>query len=287
MSREFMLIWDATMSNPNGDMLNDNQPRQDITTGKLEVSDVRIKRFVRDELASQGFDIFVQTTTDTAGKVLSCATRAQAILKGIKNVDVCSHLAANFIDVRLFGGVVTKPKCDITGPLQIAWSKSVNKADIKFMQGNAAYASKDGKEQASIWSKYITPYALFKTYIVYNDVVATRQKISVSEEDIKAFISALIQGLVHYRSTSKNQMPRLLVEVVYKNQQIDGELDYVDAVYTCDDLELRNISQVSFELSRLKAYYENKKDVIDEIRIYKHHSVIIESMPSEFTVINF
>lgn len=40
------------------------------------------------------------------------------------------------------------------------------------MQGNAAYASSEGKSQASIWTKYISPYALFKTYAVYNNLVA-------------------------------------------------------------------------------------------------------------------
>ena len=48
------------------------------------------------------------------------------------------------------------------------------------------------------------------------------------EKDIKSFIEALIDGMKHYRSTSKNQMPRLLIEVVYNNNKLDGELDYID-----------------------------------------------------------
>ena len=58
-TREYLLVWDSTMANPNGDMLNDNKPRHDEITGQLEVSDVRIKRFVRDEWQSMGHNVLV------------------------------------------------------------------------------------------------------------------------------------------------------------------------------------------------------------------------------------
>ena len=60
-SREFLLIWDSTMSNPNGDMLNENRPRQDEITGQLEASDVRVKRFAREEWINKGENVLVQT----------------------------------------------------------------------------------------------------------------------------------------------------------------------------------------------------------------------------------
>lgn len=292
-SREYRLFWDSTMANPNGDMLNENQPRKDIKTGQLEVSEVRIKRFVRDEWDAMGQNILVQTTTNEAGKVLSCATRIAEIAKGdnakkekIEDKKLKQYLLDNYIDVRLFGAVITKPKHDITGPLQVTWSRSVHVADIKFMQGNAAYASGEGKAQSSIWSKYITPYALFKTYAVYNSKVAEREGAAVTEDDLDNFTKALIYGLINYRSTSKNQMPRVLVEVIYKEHMVDGEFDYVDVSYDCPDLELRNISQFKFDLSRLQAYCASKKDVIKEVRLYMHNSVKIGYIPKGFKIIN-
>ena len=293
-SREYLMIWDSTMANPNGDMLNDNQPRHDNKTGKLEVSDVRIKRFIRDELQAKGHKILVRTVSGDNGKILSCANLIQNIAKEakLKDVEIPKHLLTNYIDVRLFGAVITKPKHDITGALQVTWSRSVHKADVKFMQGNAAYASTDAnaatgsKEQASIWSKYITPYALFKTYAVFNSEVAKKQDVDVTEDDLKAFVNALIYGLINYRSTSKNQMPRLLVEVVYKEHRVDGEFNYVDVSYDCDDLDLRDISQFSFDLTRLKEYYESKKDVIENVNLYKHNSVKLDSIPAGFHVID-
>ena len=46
-TREFLLFTDCTIANPNGDMINENRPRYDEYTGKLEMSDVRIKRYFR------------------------------------------------------------------------------------------------------------------------------------------------------------------------------------------------------------------------------------------------
>lgn len=290
MSREFLLVWDATMANPNGDMLNDNQPRCDKQTGKLEVSDSRVKRFVRDELISIGEKVFVQTISNEAGKVESCTTKVQKDLKANKINeksinDVIKYLSTNYIDVRLFGVTITKPMCELTGPLQVTWSRSINKAEIKFMQGNSAYSSSDTKSQATIWSKYITPYALFRTYSVFNNNVASRQGVEVTEDDISKFKNALINGFIHYRSTSKNQMPRLLIEVVYKNTHVDGELDYIDTSFNCDDADLRSISDVSFDLTKLQDYVSENKDVY-EVYVYKHRSVKNCIIPASFKVID-
>jgi CRISPR-associated protein Csh2 len=152
------------------------------------------------------------------------------------------------------------------------------------MQGNAAYASGEGKGQASIWGKYITPYAIFKTYAVFNSEVAKREGNFVTDEDLDAFTHALIYSLVNYRSTSKNQMPRVLVEVIYRTHNVDGELDYVDVSYNCADTDLRDISQVKLDFTRLNNYYELKKDVIEEIRCYIHKSVNVDDIPASFNV---
>ncbi|MBP1908271.1 type I-B CRISPR-associated protein Cas7/Csh2 [Methanolobus bombayensis] len=288
-TREFLLLWDSTMANPNGDMLNDNQPRHDEITGQLEVSDVRIKRFVRDEWQSKGYNVLVRTKRDNKGKVMSCTKLIDELKKenNLKDENLIAHLLNEYIDVRLFGAVITKPKNDITGPLQIMWSKSINSAEIKFMQGNSAYASGEDRGQSSIWSKHISPYAIFKTYAVYNDNTAKRQGIEVSENDLAAFTESLISGLINYRSTSKNQMPRLLVEVIYKEQRIDGELNYLDVNYDIPDNELRDVSQVDINLEKLVNYYHSKKSDIEKVRIYMHGSITIENLDKDFEIIRF
>lgn len=56
-------------------------------------------------------------------------------------------------------------------------------------------------------------------------------------------------------------MPRLLIEVVYKEHRIDGELNYVDVNFDTDKEEVRDISQVTLDLEKLAKYYENKKKI--------------------------
>ena len=280
-SREFLLLWDSTMANPNGDMLNDNRPRLDEKTGFLEVSDFRMKRFVRDELDLTGENILVKITFNEKGKVKTCAKRIEEIKTENKlktDDEVIKHILTNYIDARLFGCVITNPKKNFTGPLQVVWSRSINQGSIEFKQGTGAYASAEGKDNATIWGSYMCPYALFKTYMVFNKNVAVKNGADVTEDDISKFIEALLNGMKNYRSTSKNQMPRLLIEVVYDNNKLDGELDCIDVNKHVEDLALRNISQTSVDLKKLNDYYKNKKEDIKEVNLYVHSTVTLENL---------
>lgn len=288
-SREFLAYWDVTLANPNGDMLNDNMPRMDEQTGKLEVSDVRFKRFERDEFENKGYKILVKTKIDEKGNVMSCTNIVKEIMTDnkINALNLPAYLTTEYMDVKLFGATITKPKYDIVGPLQVTWSRSINVPKVKFAQGNAAYASGEGKGQASIWSKYLVEYALFRTYAAFNSLTAKRQNIPIAEEDLDLFRQCFIDGLVNYRSTSKNQMPRLFVEVIYKENGIDGELDCVDVKYDCKDEELRSITEVTFDFTKLSKYYNERKDKIKKVRIYKHRNVNLENVPEYFELYNF
>lgn len=282
-TREFLLYSDATMSNPNGDMINDNRPRTDESTGMLEMSDVRIKRYVREEGINRGMKIFVKPTTEN-GKQLDCKKVATNIIAnelGKKSDKLEQHLKDNYFDVKLFGVVgTTDPKFNVIGPLQIVWSKSIHEAEVKYAQGTSSFSSGANKTQGTTWSKYFTPYALFKTYMVFNNIQAERQNISVTEDDIELFKELLIQGIRGYKSTSKNQMPRVLVEVVYTDNFIDGELDYINVDHEKADLELRNIDEFTFDFNGLSNFAELNKDKIKAVKIYMHAKVNAINIPT-------
>ncbi|WP_244834963.1 type I-B CRISPR-associated protein Cas7/Csh2 [Clostridium sp. BJN0001] len=289
-TREFLLFTDTAMANPNGDMINENRPRMDEETGKLEMSDVRIKRYFRDEAINEGLKVFVKYTKNDKGKYLDCKGVAKLIkdknLKKGEDYKFEQFLKDEYIDVKFFGAVVTDPKFNITGPLQVMWSRSIHEAEVKFAQGSASFASKEGASQGTIWSKYFTPYALFRTYMVYNDMTAKRQNINVSEKDIESFKNILISGIKNYRSTSKNQMPRILVEVIYNKNYIDGELDYVDAKYNKEDLKLREIDDFTFDFKKLSEYYDSHKDLIKEINVYSHPKAKLQNISEKFNIKN-
>jgi CRISPR-associated protein Csh2 len=113
-------------------------------------------------------------------------------------------------------------------------------------------------------------------------MTAKRQGIEVSEEDIDDFKDVLLSGIRNYRSTSKNQMPRLLLEVVYNANYMDGELDYIKVDKNLPDLELRSIEEFTFDLEPLKKYYDSKKEVVKAINIYKHPKVRLAVAYEEF-----
>jgi CRISPR-associated protein Csh2 len=287
-TREYLLFTDCTMANPNGDMINENRPRCDEETGKLEMSDVRIKRYFREEADSRELKVFVRPTKDDNGKYLDCKGVAKKIYDEKFGKDgkekLEGYLKDEYIDVKLFGAVVTDPKFNIIGPLQVMWSKSIHEAEVKFAQGTASFSSQAGKSQGTTWSKYYTPYALFKTYMVYNDKTATRQNINLCEAELTSFKEILIAGIKNYKSTSKNQMPRVFIEVIYNKNYIDGELDYVDVSYEKQDLELRGIDDFTFNFSKLAKYVEDRKDVVETVNVYLHPKVKAENIPENFVL---
>lgn len=291
-TREYLLFTDCTMANQNGDMINDNRPRCDESTGKLEMSDVRIKRYFREEADNRGLKVFVRPTKDDKGKYLDCKGVAKKIVEdsfgkakdGKEKLE--DLLKTEYIDVKLFGAVVTDPKFNITGPLQVMWSKSLHEAEVKFAQGTASFTSKEGKSQGTTWSKYYTPYALFRTYMVYNDKCAERQNIKLSEEELENFKDILLSGIRNYKSTSKNQIPRVLVEVIYNKNYIDGELDYVDVTHNKNDLELRAIDEFTFDFTNLNKFVEKHKDIVEKVNIYAHSKVKTENISKEFNLIH-
>ena len=100
---DFAVIFQVTKANPNGDPLNGNRPRIDYE-GYGEVTDVCIKRKIRDRLQEKGEDIFVQSDDRKNDDCTSLASRAKEALKGKFGSKEMSELACKqWFDVRAFG----------------------------------------------------------------------------------------------------------------------------------------------------------------------------------------
>ncbi|GAB1350170.1 hypothetical protein MASR1M107_23850 [Ignavibacteriales bacterium] len=134
---ELLFVYDIENANPNGDPLNENRPRFDPETNTALVSDVRLKRTVRDYWfeyegfnGQNGKDIFVRETFYNEEKdplksyVKDGKRRAADFNEEQKMVlDVC-------IDIRVFGGVIPlkNDSITLTGPVQFQMGRSLNKA---------------------------------------------------------------------------------------------------------------------------------------------------------------
>ena len=111
--QEILFLWDVENSNPNGDILSGNEPRRDNRTGIAEVTDVRIKRTIRDEIIkSKPESIFVKEYRDCNNNVLQAKEVVEFFKINMEQpVDqVKADILNSFIDIRSFGAVIPLEK---------------------------------------------------------------------------------------------------------------------------------------------------------------------------------
>ena len=137
---EFALMFDVQNGNPNGDPDAGNTPRVDPETGHGLVTDVCLKRKIRNHVAlakegAEGFNIYVQEkavlnqTHEMAYKAFGLKSEAKKLPKKIEDAQkVTGWMCANFYDIRSFGAVMTTDvNCgQVRGPVQIGFSRSVD-----------------------------------------------------------------------------------------------------------------------------------------------------------------
>jgi len=271
---EILFLYDVTDGNPNGDPLDENKPRIDEETGINYVSDVRLKRTVRDYLYDyKGQEVFIVELRDDNGHL---KTKEDRLNDFMDNAD----LLAKCIDVRLFGATtaVKKKTMVLTGPVQFKFGRSLHRVALTYFKGTTVMASKEDKKQGTFTEKYFLPYSLIAFYGIVNENAAARQNIDLQEEDIDLLLEALWNGTKNLMSTSKmGHMPRLLLQVVHKEGNFHiGELDkLVSFVSEKNDEEIRDIQEGKLEMGKMAAVLKENKDKILEIRYKVDNRVIL------------
>jgi len=290
---ELIFLYDIADANPNGDPLDDNKPRLDEETEINIVTDVRLKRTIRDYLHDyKGQEIFIKEIQDENGNIQDAKTRANDYsskdnydtLDEAKN-DLKNEILNQCIDVRLFGATIpidTKVKnksksgsVTLTGPVQFRMGRSLNKVEIQHIKGTGAFASGKGKDQKTFREEYVLPYSLIAFYGVVNENAATQTNLA--DDDVALLLDGMWNGTKNLISRSKfGQSPRLLLQIEYneKNYFIGDLNNKISLNHDLeDDKKLRNISEAEIDLSvLLKAISENK-DKISKIN-YKFDSEV-------------
>ncbi|MCL5673955.1 MAG: type I-B CRISPR-associated protein Cas7/Csh2 [Deltaproteobacteria bacterium] len=319
---EILFLYDATDMNPNGDPVDENKPRIDEETGINIVTDVRIKRSIRDYLYEyKKQEIFVRGDKDTDGIIKAREDRLKEFHNNSKElIDKC-------IDIRLFGATIAVPKdknkkkeqknksedslnndeeentkngeetknITLTGPIQFKYGRSMHKIDITYIKGTTVFPSKQNKSQGTFTEKYILPYSLIAVYGIVNENAARNQNINLTEEDIYLLLEGLWNGTKNLITTSKfGQIPRFLIQIKYKENSnfYLGELDRRIKLNTdIEDKQIRKISDVKIDVTDLIDSINKYKDKIDNISIktddwvnfvYKQNSVQIAEILKDF-----
>jgi conserved hypothetical protein len=259
---EILFLWDAKMTNPNGDMLNDNAPRYDESDRKAIVSDVRVKRTIRDDLQyRKSQTIFV----NNAEQVQSAETRFAEVKKILGEADD-KKAFLSCIDNRLFGGVAPKSNIQIIGAVQFSWAKSLNETETIMSQGTGAFG-KDGSDNKTFRTDNYIPYGLFAMYGTINSLNAT--KSNTSEEDVAQMLDSMWQGTKLLNTRSKvGQKPRMLIRVIYKDAYMIGLLDELVKLDNADSDQIRSIDECEPNFKALTRSLKNMSQKIGKVVIF-------------------
>jgi len=258
---EILFLWDAKMTNPNGDMLNDNAPRFDEVDRKAIVSDVRVKRTIRDDLQSRKNEtIFVNNSED----IISAETRFKEVTKlsGLKDKEAF----LSCIDTRLFGGVAPSSNIQIIGAVQFSWAKSLNETETILGQGTGAFG-KDGAKNKTFRTDNYIPYGLFAMYGTINALNA--KKSNASEDDVVKMLDSMWNGTKFLNTRSKvGQKPRVLIRVVYKDSYMMGLLDELVKLDNINSNQIRQFNECELNFNGLKEALVYMKEKIEKVVIY-------------------
>jgi CRISPR-associated protein Csh2 len=267
--REILFIYDVSFGNPNGDPNDSNKPRIDEETGRNLVTDVRLKRTVRDYLLNfERLEIFVREIGNDDGVIQDAKARA----KDFENNP--EKILNECIDVRLFGGTIpieTGKKKDssitFTGPVQFNMGQSLHRVKLEYIKGTGAFASDANKQQKTFREEYILPYSLIAFHGVVNENTAKITKLT--DSDVEYLKKGLWLGTKNLISRSKTEhMPRLLIEIVYKGggKYHIGELHrYVKLVSEKLDEEIRSPEDYVLDLSKLFEVIEQDHEKIEKV----------------------
>lgn len=264
---ELLFIWDAKMTNPNGDMLNDNAPRFDETDRKAIVSDVRVKRTIRDDLQDRkNKTIFVNNPEI----VQSAETRFNELKKS-SNLKDDREVFLSCIDNRLFGGVAPKSNIQIIGSVQFSWAKSLNQTETILSQGTGAFG-RDGSDNKTFRTDNYLPYALFAMYGTINSINA--KKSNASEDDINEMIDSMWNGTKLLNTRSKiGQKPRALFRIIYNDTYVIGLLDELISIKNKNSDDIRKFDECEICFDELIEAIKIADEKIEKIEIYYDKSI--------------
>ena len=195
---DFALVFTVKNANPNGDPLNGNIPRLTLD-GHGELSDVCLKRKIRNRLLEFGENIFVQSDDYRKDEFKSLKARADSVLKDVaKDKEKYQKLACQtWIDVRSFGQVFAFKGNDLSvgirGPVTIQSAFSVDTVNVTSLQITKSVNSedKDGKKASdTMGMKHRVDFGLYTTFGSINPQLA--ELTGFSDEDADKIKNALL-----------------------------------------------------------------------------------------------
>lgn len=238
---DFVLLFDVKDGNPNGDPDAGNLPRLDAETGHGLVTDVSLKRKVRNFVSlaqsdQEKYRIFVREKAVLNQQIELAYSRSEKVQGAMKawsdwqkdkkkNPKPERHfediardwMCENFYDVRCFGAVMStgdedsesklrKTAGQVRGPVQMTFARSVEPivALEHSITRMAVTNEKDLEKERTMGRKHTVPYGLYRSHGFVSSFLA--KQTTFSAEDLELFYQALTQMFEHDRSAARGQM---------------------------------------------------------------------------------
>ncbi|MBX3748040.1 MAG: type I-C CRISPR-associated protein Cas7/Csd2 [Verrucomicrobiae bacterium] len=224
---DFLLLFEVTNGNPNGDPDAGNLPRLDPNTNRGIVSDVCLKRKVRNMVelfpparesgAANGFNILIKqgAVIERAQQDAIMGAKDEGSIAGGSHAERAKNwLCREFFDVRTFGGVlstgddVMKGSAfgQVRGPVQFTFGQSfhpITPLEVTITRC-AVTKAEDAKKERTMGNKHIVPYALYaaKGYVS----PAFAEKTGFTEADLELLFQSLLNMFEHDRSAARGEM---------------------------------------------------------------------------------
>lgn len=218
---DFVMLFDVENGNPNGDPDAGNSPRVDAETGYGFVTDVCLKRKIRNyvELCKadeEGYQILIKPDRFLNAK-FSEAYEAEGLASNPKGKNVNDvkkareYMCRHYFDVRAFGAVMSTGdhSCGIVrGPVQINFARSispVNVQDITITRQARTTEERQGSGETEMGKKSMIPYALYRAE-GYISAALANKVTDLTEDDLELLWSAIINMFEHDHSAARGKM---------------------------------------------------------------------------------
>jgi CRISPR-associated protein Csh2 len=281
---EILFLYESSYSVPNGDPFTSEQ-RYDEETKKALVSDVRIKRFIRDYFDERGEDVYVidkrrgiegEKGSGAALRMLALKEQfkddesVKSEVKGKKKPDAIK-IMQKCIDVRLFGGISTEEKdaVNLTGPVQFALlNPSLNKVDLRMHQNTSVFSSSEEKTRGAIGTTTVVPYSLNQIHGWINPYSA--KHTGLKQDDVTQMFKALWASINNANTRSKsNQNSLLLLQIVYadQNKKLYGVDRFIKLTTDKQEEQIRSGEDYKLDFTMLKAMVA-ESDAVKQVNFY-------------------
>lgn len=280
---ELLFLYDAKMCNPNGDPDTENQPRMDSVRERCLVSDVRLKRYLRDYWEDRNYTLYV---TKAEG-VKTAGDRLREVLGTNRQPEESDLpvLVEKLIDVRFFGA--TMPirgeggrrgegrSFSLTGPVQFNWGYSLNRVQ---MVESSAISSQLASEEGALQGTFGRDPRLYYALIAFHGIVsASRARVyerknlpALSEEDLKLLDDAILRAIPLLATRSKiGQYPRLYLRFVFQDDQTFMG-DPREDLCLDRDSDLRSVKDFTLDLTGMAPRIRRVAEQLARVLVWQH-----------------